>query len=212
MVKRKIGFKKRVAKWFGDLVDKAKFALVGYRYLLERSKYIVCFLLSAVLFLYILAQLQEGGVSWSLLWSGLPFAKKIGVFGTSLALMGDCFTSLHGLVLVLLALMQGLAVAGIVFALRNREKDQAINHASTSSIASVLAIVTLGCPTCGITLLTPILTMIAGASAVAMAERIGIFLTIIAFILLLYTLIQLGYLIFVNVSANRAKEKNAKSN
>ena len=211
MVKRKISFGKRIAKWFGGLADKAKFALVGFRYLFERPKYIACFIIAALIFLYILAQLQEGGVSWSLLWSGLPFAKKIGVFGTSLALMGECFTSLHGLVLVLLALMQGLAVAGIVFALRNREKDQAINHASTGSIASILAIVTLGCPTCGITLLTPILTMIAGAGAVAMAEKIGVVLTIIAFILLLYTLISLGYLIFVNVSASRAKENHAKS-
>ena len=212
MVKRKISFWKRIAKWFSGLGDKAKFALVGFRYLLERPKYIICFIVMTFLFLYVLAQLQEGGVSRSLLWSGLPFAKKIGVFGTSLALMGDCFTSLHGLVLVLLALMQILAVAGIVFAIRDREKDQAINSASAGSIASILAIVTLGCPTCGITLLTPILTMIAGASAVALAERIGVVLTIIAFILLLYTLIQLGYLIYINVSASRAKEKYAEGN
>ena len=53
--------------------------------------------------------------------------------------------------------------------------------------------------------------MFAGAGAVAMAERLGIALTIIAFLLLIYTLVQLGYVIFVNVSAKQAKEKHAKS-
>ena len=211
MVKRKISFWQKIGKWFSGLGDKAKFALVGFRYLLSSPAYVACFFLVALLFLYILAQLQEGGVSWGLLWSGLPFERKLGVFGTSLALIGNCFTSLHGLVLILLSLMQGLAVSGIVYAVKNRQKDEALNHASASSIASVLAFITLGCPTCGITILTPILTMFAGAGAVALAERLGVALTVVAFILLAYSLIQLGYLIFVNVSANRAKEKHAES-
>ena len=212
MGKRKINLWQKIRKAPGNFADKAKFAVVGFRYLFGNPKYVACFILASILFLYILAQLQEGGSSWRLLWSGLAFDRKIGVLGTTIALMGSCFTNLGGILLVFLALMQGLAVTGIVFALRHREKDHAINNASTGSIASILAFITLGCPTCGVTLLTPLLTMFAGAGAVAMAERLGIALTIIAFLLLIYTLVQLGYVIFVNVSAKQAKEKHAKSN
>jgi hypothetical protein len=159
-----------------------------------------------------LSQLQNGGSNWNLLWSGLDFGQKMQVFGNSLASMLGNFTSFTGMLIVILALMQSLCVAGIVFAIRHRQKDDAINGASAGSIASILAFVTLGCPTCGMTLLTPLLTMIAGTSAVALAERLGVVLSIVAFVLLFFTLVHLGYLIFVNVSAERAKEKHAKSN
>lgn len=208
MGKRKIGFGRKYKKFWTNLADKASFALVGFQYLLKKPKYLACFGVFTLVLLYILAQLQDSGVNWGLLWSGLPFGKKMIALGSTFASIGKCFTSLSGLLLVLLALMQSLCVLGIIFAIRHRQKDAAIDHASTGSIASILAIVTLGCPTCGVTLLTPILTMFAGAGAVALAKRLGIILMILAFILLLYTLIQLGYLIFVNVSTEHTKEQH----
>ena len=114
MVKRKIDLWQKIRKAPGNFADKAKFAVVGFRYLFGNPKYITCFALASIVFLYILAQLQEGGSSWRLLWSGLALDRKIGVLGTTIALMGSCFTSLGGILLVFLALMQGLAVAGIV--------------------------------------------------------------------------------------------------
>ena len=214
MGKRKITFTQRLRKAAGSFADKSKFALLGYRSLLSSWTYALLSLLFALLFLYILAQLQEGGYSWGLLWSGLPAARKIGIFWDSWLLIGNCFTSLGGLSLVLLAIMQALALSGIIYALRHRQKEQALNTASTGGIASILAFVTLGCPTCGLSLLTPILTMFAGTGAVAMAERLGWFLTGVAFLLLIYTIVQLGYIIFVDMSAAKTakKEEHAKSN
>ena len=214
MGKRKVkkSFKRKVKDACESFVDRTKFALVGYKYLLQKPRYITALIISFLIFLYILTQLQDGGSNWQLLWSGLDFGRKMQVFGMSLFAMLQNFTSLMGVVIVILALMQSLCVAGIVFAIRHRQKDDAINGASTGSIASILAFVTLGCPTCGMTLLTPLLTMIAGTSAVALAEKLGVILSIVAFVLLFFTLVQLGYQIFVNVSAERAKEKHAKSN
>ncbi len=213
MGKRKVNkFQRKLKNLFETFVDRCKFAVVGYKYLLSRPRYVIALIISFLVFLYILSQLQNGGSNWNLLWSGLDFGQKMQVFGNSLASMLGNFTSFTGILIVILALMQSLCVAGIVFAIRHRQKDDAINGASAGSIASILAFVTLGCPTCGMTLLTPLLTMIAGTSAVALAERLGVILSIVAFVLLFFTLIHLGYLIFVNVSAERAKEKHAKSN
>ena len=213
MGKRKVNkFQRKLKNLFETFVDRCKFAVVGYKYLLSRPRYVIALIISFLVFLYILSQLQNGGSNWNLLWSGLDFGQKMQVFGNSLASMLSNFTSFTGILIVILALMQSLCVAGIVFAIRHRQKDDAINGASAGSIASILAFVTLGCPTCGMTLLTPLLTMIAGTSAVALAERLGVILSIVAFVLLFFTLVHLGYLIFVNVSAERAKEKHAKSN
>jgi len=213
MGKRKVNkFQRKLKNLFETFVDRCKFAVVGYKYLLSRPRYVIALIISFLVFLYILSQLQNGGSNWNLLWSGLDFSQKMQVFGNSLASMLGNFTSFTGILIVILALMQSLCVAGIVFAIRHRQKDDAINGASAGSIASILAFVTLGCPTCGMTLLTPLLTMIAGTSAVALAERLGVILSIVAFVLLFFTLVHLGYLIFVNVSAERAKEKHAKSN
>lgn len=203
--------KRKIKRKIGDYIDKAGFAVRGFRYLLSRPKYCTAFLSITLLLLYVLAQLQDGGAVWKLLFSKLSFDRKLAALGLSLQAAGRCFLSLQGWLLVLLAIMQALAICGIVYALRNRAKDQAINHASSGSIASVLAIVTLGCPTCGIGLMTPLLTLVVGSSAAALAERIGGFLMIAAFILLAITLIESGYLIFVTQSAKQAKEKHAKN-
>ncbi|MBR0134204.1 hypothetical protein IJM16_02980 [Candidatus Saccharibacteria bacterium] len=213
MGKRKVNkFQHKLKNLFETFVDRCKFAVVGFKYLLTRRRYVIALVISILVFLYILSQLQNNGANWQLLWSGLDFGSKMQVLGRSFRSMLDNFTSFQGILIVLLALMQALCVAGIVFAIRHRQKDDAINGASAGSIASILAFVTLGCPTCGMTLLTPLLTMIAGTSAVALAEKLGIVLSIVAFVLLFATLVHLGYLIFVNVSAERAKEKHAKSN
>jgi hypothetical protein len=211
-INKKTSLKKKLSNLFETFVDRTKFAVVGYKYLLSRPRYIIALVISFLIFLYILSQLQNGGSNWQLLWSGLDFGRKMEVFGLSLLSMLENFTSFLGVLIVFLALMQSLCVAGIVFAIRHRQKDDAINGASAGSIASILAFVTLGCPTCGMTLLTPLLTMVAGTGAIALAERLGIILSIVAFVLLFFTLVQLGYQIFVNVSAERAKEKHAKSN
>ena len=212
VAKKKPSFKRKLKNLGETFVDRTKFAVVGYKYLLSRPRYIVALVISFLIFLYVLSQLQDGGTNWQLLWSGLDFGDKMQVFGRSLASMLANFTSFTGILIVFLALMQSLCVAGIVFAIRHRQKDDALNGASTGSIASILAFITLGCPTCGMTLLTPLLTMVAGTGAVALAERLGVILSIVAFLLLFFTLVQLGYQIFVNVSAERAKEKHAKSN
>ena len=101
----------------------------------------------------------------------------------------------------------------LIFAWRNREKEHAIDGASTGSIGAIFGFVALGCPTCGVSLLAPLLTAIAGAGAMAAAESVSRVLTILAFILLIYTVIKLGYISFITISTKKYKEKkHAKSN
>jgi uncharacterized membrane protein len=111
-----------------------------------------------------------------------------------------------------MALLQGVIIMQLVFTWKNRERDMAIDGASTGTIAAILGFITLGCPSCGVGLLSAILTAIAGTGAAVLAERIGFILIILAFILMIYTIIRLGYIDYVIISSKKAKESHAKSN
>ena len=193
-------------------IDRTKFAGLSLPMILKRPKYLILFILSFLLILYIFCFFGSGGSNWGLLWSGIPFASKIELLGRVATSMLECFRSLYSISLVLLSLLQALIIVQLVFSWRNREKDAAIDGASTGSIGAVLSFVALGCPSCGVGLLAPILSGIAGASAAALAETIGIFLTVIAFILLIFTVIRLGYIDYVLIINQKApKEEHAKS-
>ena len=122
------------------------------------------------------------------------------------------FTSLYGILIIFMSILQALTIMLLIFTWKNREKDRAIDGASTGSIGAIFGFVALGCPTCGVSILTPILTAIAGTGAMAAAEGISHILIVLAFILLIYTVIKLGYASFIAIGAKKYKEKKyAKS-
>lgn len=211
MVFRKIN--KRAKYLATTALDRTKFAMVSVGYLLKQPKYLVSFLVSLFVFLYILSFFKDGTGNWLLLCSNLPFADKLGVLGRTAMKIFENFTDMYGVLIIFMSILQALTIMLLIFTWKNREKDQAIDGASTGSIGAIFGFVALGCPTCGLSLLTPLLTAIAGAGAVAAAEGISRTLIILAFALLIYTVIKLGYVSFITISTNKIKEKkHAKSN
>lgn len=197
---------------FSLALDRIKLGSIGISYLLTFKKYLLLFVLAWAFFLYFLTFFKDGSGNLALLFSGISSDQKLSLlWHVVLSCFGN-FTSLYGLSLVLLSLLQGLAISLMVYTWRHKYKDQTLSSASTSTVASALGFVALGCPSCGISLLTPILSALAGASASILAERVGVLLTIIAFGLLFYSVFHLGYLVFVIVSARKYKEKHAPKN
>lgn len=194
------------------ILDRIKLAMVGTGFCLSRKKYLVAFILGSFGFLYFLTFFQSGNSNLQLLFSHLEAEQKIELLGRVFVGCFQNFLSLDGLMLVLLALLQGLAITLMVYTWRHKEKDTVFSTASTSTVASALGFVALGCPSCGISLLTPILSAIAGASAGLLAERVNIILTLVAYGLLFYSICKLGYLVFVIVTAAKYKEKHASKN
>jgi hypothetical protein len=193
------------------IADRSKFALVSTGYILKKPKYLIAFLLSLLLFIYFLTFFRDGSSNWQLIWSGLGLDRKLEVLGRVFPAMLDNFSSFYGVTIILLSLLQSVIVAQIIFAWRHREKEQSLNSASTGGVGAILGFVALGCPSCGIGLLTPLLTAIAGASAVALADIIGQIFSILAFALLLFSIIRLGYINYIIISSKNYKEEHAKS-
>ena len=193
-----------------SIVDKTKFALVGTEKLLKRPAYIALFLLCMLLFHYFLTFFRDGSSNWQLLWSGLPFGRKLEVLGRIFPSMLDNFSSFYGWTIVLLSLLQALIIVQLVFACKNRKRSDALNQASAGGAGAILGFIALGCPSCGIGLLSPLLSAIAGGAAATLAEGIGFAFTILAFVLLIYSFIKLGYIDYIIISSK--KEEHAKSN
>ncbi len=209
-------FKRRLSDFWESFCDRVKYSLFAINEIWQNPKYLACFIISFLLFLFILSFFKDGDGNWQLLWSGLAFDRKITVLGQVCVSMLGNFVSRYGLSIVLISLLQALVIILLVFAWRHRQKDATIDGASTGGIGAIFGFIALGCPSCGVGLLTPILTTLAGAGAMAMAETISGIFTVLAFALLFYTIIKLGYVNYVTISAAKAtknkEEKNAKSN
>ena len=194
------------------IFDRTKLGFQGVCSVFSRPKYAIFGIFCITLIAYILNFWRDGNGNWQLICSGLPLGDKLGVLGRVFTSMIEFFRSFSGLSIAFLALLQGIVITQLVFTWRHREKSATIDGASTGGIGAVLGFIALGCPSCGIGLLTPILSAIAGASAVAMAETIGKIFTFLAFALLIFTILRLGYIDYVLASVNNRKEKHAKSN
>jgi hypothetical protein len=191
--------------------DRTKFALVSTSYVIRKPKYLIVCLLTFLIFLFFLTFFRDGNSNWQLLWSGLPLGRKLEVLGRIFPAILENFTSMYGVTIVFLSIFQAIVVMQLVYAWRHRDRASALNGASTGGIAAVFGFIALGCPTCGIGLLTPLLSAIAGSAAVTLAESLGYIFTIIAFILLFYTIISLGYTNYINIINENHKEEHAKS-
>ncbi len=206
--KKKRSIIKRIkerAELFGN---KAKYAIVGAGYCLRRPKYLIAFIISTVFFLYILTFFRDGNSNWLLLWSGLSSGRKFELIERVFLEMFTNFASFYGVLLFFLSLLQGLTVAQIIYTWRNRRKSDALSGVGRGGVASLLGFAAMGCPGCGVSFLTPILTAIIGTGASFVAERVSIILAIVAFALLIYANINLGYIIFI--IAGNGKHKKEK--
>ena len=201
-----------IRKIIETVADRTKFALLSLAELFKQPRYLITAIVVFLVFLYILTFFRDGSSNWQLICSGLPFGDKLGVLGRVWREVLTNFGSFYGVSIIFMALLQGVIIMQLVFTWKNRERDKAIDGASTGTIAAILGFITLGCPSCGVGLLSAILTAIAGTGAAVLAEQIGFILIILAFILMIYTIIRLGYIDYVIISSKKAKESHAKSN
>lgn len=192
-------------------LDETKLSFVGLRLALKRPKTLAATIIIAITSAYILTLFKNGTSTWSLLWSNIPLADKLALKLQIFPRILENFITPDGLLLILLSLLQGLTLAALLYVWKHREKKSAIAGLEAGGVGTALGFLALGCPSCGISLLTPLLTAIAGTGALALADTLGWVFMILAFLLLLHALRRMGYSIFIIKSAQRHKEKHAKT-
>ncbi len=186
-------------------VDRGKMAIVGTGRVLKQPKYASIALVACLFFAYFLTMFKNGTASWNLLWSGLPLGDKMALLFEIWGRVFLNFTSLDGVLLMFLTILQGIVIALLVFVWRGRDKQASATGLEAGSVGAVLGFLAVGCPSCGISLLTPLLTALVGTGVLVMADVLGWVFLVLAFVLLALALHKMGYSAFIILMARRKK-------
>ena len=198
--------RKTLERW----TDDTKMAFVGVQMVMRQPVYVLIAIAGFLVFSYIFAMFQNGTATWSLLWSSISLGDKMGLLLDVADRILQNFLDLWGLVLILLAALQGLTVSLLIFSWRMKMSAKStVAGLEAGGVGAAMGFLALGCPTCGTSLFIPFLTMSLGSGAAVVAETLGWILTTLAAILLLYAARRLGYSAFVEITARR--HKNGKS-
>lgn len=99
------------------------------------------------------------------------------------------YGSLQGSSILLFSALFGINLAMLVFVLRNRNKESIPKKAGAAG--TLFAILGGGCLACGTSLLYPIMVTF-GVSTTVFAQKIGVIITWVAILFLLYSIYRLG--------------------
>lgn len=141
-------------------------------WILSDWRYALLALSIAVIFFELIYWLFNFTVLSAIMFSGsVSFVEKLRVLISPIESIGTASGSGLLTLMLALALVQGISIAGLTFIVRHQQKldDRLIGG---SSFAALLAVIGLGCPACGTSLITPIVALFISGSAVAVSETI----------------------------------------
>lgn len=193
-----------IAKFFDELGLAGR----GIGLVIKTVRFWVVFLLSFLIFGTLINLLSAGFASFHLMAAmGFPKCMTV-VWDAMLGLAGIGKTFNDWIVVFPVALLQGVLI-GMIASLRKLKKDEANDDMQRAGIAAGLAVLGAGCPTCGTALLTPILGAIfAGGSA--MVGTVSNIVTILAVIVIIFSLKKVGEDYYVIIESNRYSKKKAE--
>ena len=189
-----------------------EFVLAGKGILLStKEKRFWCGFVPAFLGFGLLINMLSGGLSKFRLMGILGFPKCFSVlFDSFIAIFGVNQPFLDWLPVFFLSLLQGVLI-GLIVLLWKKKKQNSANLESAGIIAGLVAL-GAGCPTCGTTLITPLLGVLFSSSSFAIAGAISTIVTLLAVIIAILSLKRLGLEVYVTIVNERylARKKAEK--
>lgn len=164
----------------------------------------------AFLFFGFLMNILSGGFSkFELMASlGFPGSLKI-ILDSIIAIFGINQTFLDWLPIFAISILQGTLI-GLIVLLWNKKREQNSANLEKAGIITGLIALGAGCPTCGTTLLTPLLGVIFSTSGLAITGTISTIVTWLAIIIAILSLKRLGEESYVTIINERYLAKKAK--
>ena len=198
-------------KWLDEFVLAGKGILLATK----EKRFWVGFVV-AFLFFGTLMNLLSGGFSKFELMGALGFTESLKIIGESLLnVFGFRMIFSEWVPVFFLALMQGVLIGLIVLLWHKKrvsDKDGTSNSANVEKAGIITGLIALGagCPTCGTTLLTPLLGTLFSSGGMAMAGVLSGVVTTLAVIIAILSLKRIGeetYVIIVNEKYLEKKQK-----
>lgn len=213
-------FKRKLLRW----LDEWRIAASGIVLATRERRFIIVFLVTFVVFGTLMNLLSGSTAGLSLIWS-VSWPEKLKIIGDSfLGVFGVHQNFWDWLLLFSVTSLQStlFGLVALVWKKRQRsKKDQIVATAANSDnvqsagLAAGLAVLGSGCPTCGTTLLAPILGTLFSTSSYALAGIISGILTAAAIIIALFTLKRIGndaYALIVSERFMKKRQNQLKEN
>lgn len=199
-------------KWLDE------FALAGKGILLAtREKRFWYGFVPAFLFFGLLMNLLSGGFSKFELMGAIGFPDNLGIIWNNfIGVFGINRYFMEWLPMFGISLLQGILIGLIVLLWKKkRTNKESSNSASVEKVGIITGLIALGagCPTCGTTLLTPLLGAIFSTGGLAITGTISTIVTWVAIIIAVLSLKRFGmetYAIIINEKYLRKKEAREK--
>ena len=164
------------------------------------------------LFFGLLMNLLAGGTSKFDLMFALGFPDALGILGKNfIGIFGVGQPFLDWLPIFLISILQGILI-GLIVLLWNKKREQNAGNLGSAGIVAGLIALGAGCPTCGTTLLTPLLGAIFSTGGLAVTGTISTIVTILAIVIAIFSLKRLGVETYVTIINERFLAKKKASN
>lgn len=201
---------------WGRWLDQWKLAAYGIVLATKRPKFIVVAIVSFLVFGTLMNLLNNGLTSFRLM-ATVDFGGKLEIIGGAfLAVFGVGRNFLDWALVFIISLLQGILIGLVVLVWHKKRAKQKANLAAeqnaenvqTAGLAAGLAVLSAGCPTCGTTLLMPVIGAISSTGGYALAGAISGVIFVLAMIVALWALKKIGneaYVIIVSEDYERRK-------
>ena len=191
------------------------FSLAGKGILLAtREKRFWYGFVPAFLFFGFLMNLLSGGFAKFELMSALGFPASLQILGSSfINIFGINQPFLDWLPIFAISILQGILI-GLIVLLWDKKKEQNSANLEKAGIITGLIALGAGCPTCGTTLLAPLIGTIFSTGGLAITGTISTIITWLVIIIAVLSLKRLGeetYVIIINEKYLARKQKKEQS-
>ena len=192
-------------KWLDEFVLAGKGILLA-----TKEKRFWYGFIPSFLFFGFLMNLLSGGFAKFELMSALGFPGN-------LKIIADCFIAIFGinqpfldwLPIFAISVLQGILI-GLIVLLWDKKKDQNSANLEKAGIITGLIALGAGCPTCGTTLLTPLIGAIFSTGGLAITGAISTIITWLAIVIAILSLKRLGEETYVTIINEKYLAKKAK--
>lgn len=170
----------------------------------------------AFLFFGLLMNLLAGGLSTFQLMSAVGFPDCLTILGKNfLGIFGFNRFFLDWLPVFAISIMQGILIGLIILLWAKKRENGSKNSENLEKAGIITGLIALGagCPTCGTTLLTPLLGALFSSGGLAITGTISVIVTILAIIIAILSLKRLGvetYATIINERYLKKKEEREK--
>lgn len=193
-------------------------ALSGIVLATREWKFLLAFFLSFIIFGTLMNLLSGSFAGWDLFWA-VDFGGKMRLLGQAfLANFGVNRALLDWAITFVITILQSILIGLVVLVWQKKRRQKVLaeaknlNNVSDAGLVTGLAILGSGCPTCGTTLLAPLLGTILSSGGFAIAGVISGLITVAAVILALFALKRVGKDAYVMIVAERYEKRHSKNN